>query len=207
MRRELSYEEKALVNIMNHIESMAVLQAERIMSDIYGVSKGQAEYIVKHLCDIDILKKTADKNYVYVNGKQNNLRHILNPNVMAALCVAINMIDRTEDISFVQRTDQGNPTDISFTSNGKFYKTLTVDTESMYKINSYQEQVLKEAKQIDKKYPEIHHTTIIIFHSNNTEDEMFDALESIDILIPHMIVRFKGNDYYNCPDYDVFSAD
>lgn len=207
MKKELSYEEKSLVNIMNHLESMAVVQAERILTRLYDTSKGQAGYIVKHLCDIELLKMTPDHKYIYRVGMKKDMGRIMDQKAIAAIAVALDMITRVEDISFAQRTDTASSTDISFTADGKLYKTLTLNTETMYRLYSYQEQVLKEAKQVDKKYPEVLFTTILIFHSSDTEDEMFDALDGMDIKIPHILIRFKSNDYCDNPQYDRYDME
>lgn len=191
---------------------MSLYEAELILHRYKHCSEGQRYKIFRHLKREYYIDFTTDNKYILPGFlKDNRGDNKLSKATVIALYVALEQFAKDkESFETVLYTYKSQGGAIGFMSAGRLYKAYMLSFDNIYKIRIIEEKYLKKKSKLDDdrmakgmKYDEV---SIFMFAEHTRSDKILEAIENMELTMPHRIIITHSTDCTGAISYDQYDC-
>jgi hypothetical protein len=211
----LTNEQEMFLNILSNVGCMSKEQAIHIMKDYLGMRTNSVNAAITNLSLRRLIKVSHDGDFITPGGfsvkeslKRNTVEDIgIMCHVYDKVIKSGNSEDVKNNICFVFRPH--SEFEFSFISEGEIYQMIHIPKDQIFKMSVIQKKLedqKKELKGAENNGINVIPTTLFIFSVEADEENILEAVESLELEIPHCLIFMKSKEFNHSIEFSMYES-
>lgn len=203
----LSNTEKKILECIQNVKCLTYSQIQDICVNFLGEKDSRVVYVLHSLVKCQALEsKSQDEKGYFVSGVScYKTEKDIDKNIIRAMYYVIASANSIDEITGAYISNNSDVA-ITFTNNGVCYDAIPLSLDTLH-------MAVKTQKRFDEKYTKGYKklnvypfVPIFMFNGGEEVDDILEAMEILDLKMPHKIVIFKGKNPAAKLDFTEFDA-
>lgn len=203
----LSETEKKILQCIQNVKCLSYAQIEDICVNFLDVKESRVVYVLHSLVKCQALQsKSPDEKGYFVSGVScYHTEKDIDKNIIKAMYYVIASAGSIDEITGAYLSINSDVA-VTFTHEGRCYEIIPISIDSLHIATKAQKRFKQEytkGLKAMKIYPFI---PVFMFNDGEDIDDILEAMEILDLSIPHKIIVMKGKNPAQKLDFSEFDA-